>query len=239
MDMENDLVHRFAEMPDDELLEHAVSGKLSESALALLTAQLRRRGLLPHAAAHDIDAESDASTPPTGYRMLVRGLTPVHAQILLGRLHAEGIDAHVSGAHVTQIEPLWFYALGGVRIFVRRDHLVSAFEAIDAIAKGGYEMEDAETGDVPSMDRIERKRVLGWRIVLSVAVIIGGLSLLAIWWPTYRLLSDSMLTRHLIGNWLATAAIVIYAIYWWVLLERMIARQRRPWRRAKTKEVSR
>ena len=90
--MENDLARRFAEMSDDELRNYSASAQLDENAFALLTEELRRRGLLPHGPNVAIDPGNQASAARPRYRMLLRGLTPLNAHILLGRLRAEGID---------------------------------------------------------------------------------------------------------------------------------------------------
>jgi hypothetical protein len=226
--MENDLARRFAKMSDDELREHFASARLDESALALLTEELNRRGLLLDAAGQVANTEAEAGAVSVSYRMLVRGLTPLHAQILLGRLQADGVDAHLSGANVTQVDPLWFYALGGVRIFVRMAHLAHAFDVINATAQGDYEVKDADEEDVPGVNRIERKRLAGWMIVLLVAFVMGGTTLVVLWCSSDQDFSHLMAPEHLFGRWMASAALVVYAVFWLVFVECAVERQRRP-----------
>jgi hypothetical protein len=179
--MEDDLVLRFAQMTEDELLEQFASGELDESALALLTTELNRRGLLPRASRHVADMGNEGRLAPKGFRHLVRGLSPLHAHILLGRLREEGVDGHLAGANVTQIDPFWFQALGGVRLFVRTEHLAIAIDVINAVRDGEYDVQEPEEAALSGAGRLDRKREAGWRIVLSVAFVMGGITLVALW----------------------------------------------------------
>jgi hypothetical protein len=212
--MENDLVRRFAQMSDDELLKLFASGQLDEDALALLTVELNRRGMLPLASSHAVDKESEARVSPTGFRHLVRGLLPLDAQILLGRLQEEGVDAHLSGANVTQVDPFWFQALGGVRLFVRVEHLATAIDVINAIRDGEYELKEREEETSSDVDRLNRKRVAGRKIVLAVAFVMGGITLAALWTPANRqMVNSTMINPALfaLGKCVVSAVIVAYA----------------------------
>ncbi|RUL73158.1 hypothetical protein [Dyella choica] len=229
--MENEFVRRFAEMSDDELQKYAVRAQLDENARVLLTAELSRRGLLLPEASHVPSTGSAGDANSMGYRQVIRGLSPLNAQILLGRLQAEGVDAYLSGANVTQINPLWFYALGGVRLFVHREHLAIAFDVIDATWKGDYEVGVAEEQDAPGRDRIESKRQAGWMCVLSVAMVMGGISLAALWWPSYASPSYSMTSgspSDLLARGMASTFLVTYAGFWLLFVECAVRRQKRP-----------
>lgn len=229
--MENDLVRRFAEMMDDELQRYAASAQFDETAHVLLTAELRRRGLLLLEGGAAPEGENEVGPPSPGYRQLVRGLSPLNAHILLGRLHADGVDAHLSGANIVQVDPLWFYALGGVRIFVHREHLGAAFDVLNATWKGDYAVAETEEAVASGMDSLSRKRLLGWKIVLAVALLIGGMSLVALWWPSYQQFSHPTTPApriSVLGRGMASALLVAYAAFWLVFVEGVIRRQRRP-----------
>jgi|GEM_PF-766834 len=228
--MESDLVRQYARMSDDELQTQFVSGQLDEGSLALLMAELNRRGLGPGPADHSVNTGDDGLETPDGFRQLVGGLSPLDAQILLGRLQAEGVDAHLSGANVTQTNPLWFQAFGGVRVFVRREHLVAALEVMNARIEGGYDMEDADEEQAPHVDRIQRKRLFGWAIVLLLAVVFGGMALMAIWSPSYEYFPYSMTpepTSRIVGKWLLSALVVGNAAFWIFFVESAVRRQKR------------
>lgn len=229
--MENDRERHFAEMSDDQLQKYSASALLDENELALLAAELNRRGLSSLGTAHDSDTGSEADTSRPSYRQLVRGLSPLNAQILLGRLHADGVDAHLSGANVVQVQPLWFYALDGVRIFVRRDHLPTAFDVINATYKGDYAVAEGKEAAVEGADQLNEKRLLGWKIVLWVALVIGGVSLAALWWPSYQQFFHPATPAPHIGilaRGMASMLLLAYVAFWLFFVEGVVRRQRRP-----------
>ena len=232
--MEKDLAHRFAKMSDEELQEQFASGQLDESALALLAAELNRRGLLIEGSSHAAGIGDEVGILPEGFRQLVRGLSPLNAQILLGRLHADGIEAHLAGANVTQTNPLWFQALGGVRIFVRTEQLDAALHVMNAASQGDYEVEDAEAEDASGTDRISTKLLAGRIVVSLIALVFGGVALVALWSPSYEYFPYSMTpepTSHLVGKWMLSALIVAFAAFWLLFVESAVRRQRRPKKR--------
>jgi hypothetical protein len=229
--MENDLIRRFAQMSDDELLEQCASGEFDESARSLLAAELNRRGLFPHALSHVPDMGAEVPGSPTGFRHLVRGLSPLGAQILLGRLQAEGVDAYLSGANVTHLEPFWFQALGGVRLFVRVEHLAAAIDVINATRDGEYELEELEEETSSDADRLSRKRTAGWAIVLTVAFIMGGITFAALWAKSNdydpHLIPVSP-TRYFIGKCLMSAVLAAYAAVFLRVVEVAVRLQKQP-----------
>lgn len=228
--MENDLARRFAEMSDDELRNYSASAQLDENAFALLTAELSRRGLLSHGPNVAIDPGNQAGAARPRYRLLLRGLTPLNAHILLGRLHAEGIDAHLSGTQIVHVQPLWFYALGGVRVFVRREHLAVACDVLDATWKGDYTVAEEEEA-AAGVDRLNDKRVLGWRIVLWVALAIGGVSLVALWWPSYQQFLHPRTPApriDILGRAMASGFLLASAALCLIFVECAVRRQERP-----------
>jgi hypothetical protein len=228
--MENDLSRRFAEMSDDELQNCFASGQLDRRALSVLIEELHRRGLPLPIPDHAADV-SKGIVPSADFLQLVRGLPPLEAQILLGRLHADGVDAHLSGANIAQTNPLWFQALGGVRLFVRREHLAKAIDVMNATG-ADYDVDDgAEDEGAPRIDRLQRKRLVGWVIVLLVGFVFGGIALAAIWSPSYEYFPYSMTpepTSHLLGKWLLSALVVAHAAFWIIFVESAVKRQKRP-----------
>lgn len=230
--MENDLELRIARMSDDELLEHFAWGGCDESALSLLAAELSRRGLLPQVPSHDADTENDGGSPAR-FRHVMRGLSPLGAQILLGRLRAEGVDAHLSGANVTRIDPFWFQALGGVRLFVRAEHLATAMDVINATRDGEYEVEEPEEVAASVTDRLERKRAAGRAIVFAVAFVMGGLTLAALWSSSNGYGNHLMRvnpTLFFFGKCLFSTVLVIYAAVFLRVVDVAIRFQSRPFR---------
>jgi hypothetical protein len=229
--MENDLIRRFAQMSDGELLEQFACGEFDESARSLLAAELNRRSLFPPTLSHVADTGIGVLASPTGFRHLVRGLSPLGAQILLGRLQAEGVDAYLSGANVTQLEPFWFQALGGVRLFVRAEHLATAIDVINATRDGEYEVEEPEEGASSDADRLKRKRTAGRVIVLTVAFIMGGITLAALWASSNDYdphLMQVSPTRYFIGKCLVGVVLVAYAAAFLRVVEVAIRFQKRP-----------
>ncbi|GLQ92564.1 hypothetical protein [Dyella acidisoli] len=227
--MEKDLAHRFATMSNDELQEQFASGQFDEGALALLRAELNRRGLLT-GSTHAAGMGDEVGVLPEGFRQLVRGLSPLNAQILLGRLQADGIDAHLAGANVTQTNPLWFQALGGVRIFVRTEQLGAALHVMNAASQGDYEVEEADVEDTSSADRTNNKLLAGRIVVSLIALLFGGIALVAIWSPSYEYFPYSVTpepTSHLVGKWMLSALIVAFAAFWLLFVESAVRRQRR------------
>jgi hypothetical protein len=227
--MENDLARCFAEMSNEELQKYFASTQLDENALALLKVELNRRGLLEGLSdAAGVEGEADVS--PKGFRQLVRGLSPLNAQILLGRLQADGIDAHLAGSNVTQTNPLWFQALDGVRIFVRTDQLDVALQVMNAASQGDYEVEEVEAEDAPGVDRLNSKLLAGRIVVSLIALLFGGIALVAIWSPSYEYFPYSMTPEpisHLVGKWMLSALIVACAAFWLLFVESAVRRQRR------------
>lgn len=228
--MENDLSRRFAEMSDGELRDCFASGQLDQRALSVLIEELHRRGL-PLPISDHADASKETAVSSTDFWQLVRGLAPLDAQILLGRLQADGVDAHLSGANIAQTNPLWFQALGGVRLFVRREHLAKAIEAMNATG-AEYDVEEGvEEEAPPRIDRLQRKRLAGWIIVLLVGFVFGGIALTAIWSPSYEYFPYSMTPEpasHLVGKWLLSILVVANAAFWIFFVESAVRRQKRP-----------
>ena len=67
---------------------------------------------------------------------------PVDAQLLQGRLQAEGIPAFLADEHLIQANRLLSIALGGVRVQVPRELLAGARRVIAALEAGEYALDE-------------------------------------------------------------------------------------------------
>ncbi len=66
----------------------------------------------------------------------------VEAQLLQGRLQADGIDAQLADQNHVQADPLIAIALGGVRVQVKARDAAAAQAVIAALASGDYALDD-------------------------------------------------------------------------------------------------
>lgn len=67
---------------------------------------------------------------------------PVDAQLLQGRLQAEGIPAFLADEHLVQANRLLAIAVGGVRVQVAGDDVERARAVIAALAAGHYALDE-------------------------------------------------------------------------------------------------
>jgi Putative prokaryotic signal transducing protein len=82
---------------------------------------------------------------------VARFLDPMEAQILRGRLEAEGVRAMVADANMVQVNAILAPVIGGVRVLVPQSHLEHAQEIVRAIQRGDYALkDDADAGPGPS-----------------------------------------------------------------------------------------
>lgn len=79
---------------------------------------------------------------PDAWLTVARLNDAVEAQLLLGRLQADGIEAQLADQNHVQADPLIAIALGGVRVQVRRRDAAVALSIIDALASGDYALDD-------------------------------------------------------------------------------------------------
>ncbi|GLQ95733.1 hypothetical protein GCM10007863_01510 [Dyella mobilis] len=83
-----------------------------------------------------------------------------------------------------------------------------AVDVINATRDGEYDVEEPQ--QTPSeMDRLNRKRMLGWTIVLTVAVVWGGLTLAALW--SLASVSSAQATSFAIAKIVASVLLIGYA----------------------------
>ncbi|MGQ3058157.1 MAG: hypothetical protein ACT6T0_13295 [Nevskia sp.] len=79
---------------------------------------------------------------PDDWLTVARRHDAVDAQLLLGRLQADGIEAQLADQNHVQADPLIALALGGVRVQVRRRDQAIAQSIIEALASGDYALDD-------------------------------------------------------------------------------------------------
>lgn len=85
----------------------------------------------------------DASEPGADDLVqIARHLKAVEAEILRGRLEAEGLLAIVADANLAQVNPILAPVIGGVRVLVRAADLARAQEIMSAVARGDYALDD-------------------------------------------------------------------------------------------------
>jgi hypothetical protein len=73
---------------------------------------------------------------------IARRFDPIAAELLRGRLAADGIPATLGDANLVQAYALWATALGGVRVMVPASYAPQALRAIAAIEHGELRLED-------------------------------------------------------------------------------------------------
>src|SRR5262249_55517631 len=80
---------------------------------------------------------------------VARLLDPIEAEMLRGRLEAEGVPAMVADK-LTATQVLYRYTIGGVRILVPEAYLERAREVVKADARGDYAIDDRTDVGPPS-----------------------------------------------------------------------------------------
>jgi hypothetical protein len=182
-----DLVRLFGDLNDETLWAQLHSGKLTESAQSLALAEARRRGLDVSADTAGLPApnDTDSNQPPAEFVQIARYLQPMEAYVLLGGLEAEGIQAHLAGAGTVETNPLWFNAMGGVRLFVLRSQYQQALAVMAARDKGDYVLEDDAPSQEPEppVDPDAGKRRFGWIVLVLPALVFAVLFAILVWMP--------------------------------------------------------
>ena len=79
---------------------------------------------------------------PDAWLTVARLNDAVEAQLLQGRLQADGIEAQLADQNHVQADPLIAIALGGVRVQVRQRDAAVAQSIIEALASGDYALDD-------------------------------------------------------------------------------------------------
>jgi hypothetical protein len=111
---------------------------------------------------------------------VARRFDPIEAELLRGRLAADGIPATLGDANLVQTYALCASALGGVRVMVPESYAKQALRAIAAIEHGDLQLEDeagadeiAATSDAP--DRASRISLLSRIAAATAALLLIGI----------------------------------------------------------------
>jgi hypothetical protein len=138
------LAEKFRLYTDEELLELFRSGDLTELAQTVARAELVSRGIDLGQSAAPSPAESEPEATVEGDLVLVaRMLDPLEAEMLRGRLEAEGVPAMVVDKLTAQNNVFYKLAIGGVRVMVPEAYLAQAREIVRADARGDYVLDDS------------------------------------------------------------------------------------------------
>ncbi|OOG38673.1 DUF2007 domain-containing protein [Rhodanobacter sp. C05] len=188
---EQELRRRFAGFSDEVLLERLQSSQLTVLAAAIAQEEAIGRGLaLPNTETDaEPDGDDEADAEHAGFVQLKRFLTPTEAHVLLGRLHAEGIDAHTAGLQTVEANPLWTQAMGGVRIFVLASDQARACEILEDIQRGTYNQGESDV-DSDKYDELSRapkdvstsSHRFGGSVILAIpCLVLAGVAISIIW----------------------------------------------------------
>jgi hypothetical protein len=151
---------------DRELIELVQSPEMTTLAREVAGAELVSRGIELHptddesaadgaglapASAQD-SAQDSADDPAQGETEpgdadlveIARFLKPIEAEILRGRLEAEGVLAIVADANLARVNVILAPVIGGARVLVRAADFAQAREIMGAVERGDYRISDAE-----------------------------------------------------------------------------------------------
>lgn len=137
-----DLQARFRDMTDDELLQRAGSGALTDLAQQVAQAELQARGLHLPEPPH---AELPQVEPGRGpLKICARFLMPLEAEMFAARLVQEGIAARVIDSDTVYGYGAIMYSLdlGGVRVMVPESQLEAALRIRAALDAGEYAIDE-------------------------------------------------------------------------------------------------
>ncbi|MGH8499135.1 MAG: DUF2007 domain-containing protein [Methylococcales bacterium] len=110
--------------------------------------------------------------------LIVDGFVDViHADIVRGRLEAEGIPAILGNRHLVTAEWIWSQAMGGVQLMVPSEYVDEAREIIAEIDSGkcDYDIEELKQEDACDIcgKTLVRKTGSSWKFALVVGNLIG------------------------------------------------------------------
>jgi hypothetical protein len=142
------LCEKFSAYNDAELLKLYRSGDLTELASDVARGELVKRGL-------DLTRPPPESEPPYEPEPVIEGdlvvvarlFNVAEADVLRGRLEAEGVPAMVADSHTALYIPTM---IGGVRILVPEAYEEKAHEILKADARGDYAIDDRTDVGPPS-----------------------------------------------------------------------------------------
>jgi Putative prokaryotic signal transducing protein len=99
----------------------------------------------------------------------------LHANIVRGRLEAEGVPAMIANEHTITADWTYSLALGGVRIMVPPQYLTEARDIIRQIDRGEFADEDEGSGSLNDnlcsvcQEPLTRKQPFSWKLSLLVS----------------------------------------------------------------------
>jgi hypothetical protein len=128
----------FTSLSDEELMERAGSGGLTEEAQALADAEVSLRGLqLPLLAAVE---------PAMAYQgdltIVARNLSATEAQLLCACLLASGVPAETADTQLVQTNALLTIAVGGASVRVPANFVAEARAVIAAFERGDFALDE-------------------------------------------------------------------------------------------------
>ena len=93
---------------------------------------------------------------------------PLEAQIALGRLLAEGIDARLDDAHSVLANWEWRLAIGGAKLRVPEAQAARAREVLAAIEAGAFALDDGtdDGGPLRVPDRESLSGRIAWLVLM-------------------------------------------------------------------------
>lgn len=152
-----DLIERFREFSDEELLRHFQSGTLTALAADVAGEALRSRGIDPPSALTFDDtagaAEEDQQNGEFDLVTVAELLNPLQANLLRACLESHGIFAYVWGEHLGTAHIIMSIAGRGTRVQVRSSDVAQAKEFIAAFEAGQLEIGDSlDDGVSPEAD---------------------------------------------------------------------------------------
>lgn len=142
-----ELVARFRELADEELVRRVEGGTLTELARQVAEEEMRTRGLVLTTDDLD-DADKDVMDElAAGMEVeevelvtIAKFDNPVEANVLRACLDANGVFAHVWGEHLGVANVFLSTGSGGVRVQVRSDQVDEARELMAAIERGDLDL---------------------------------------------------------------------------------------------------
>lgn len=142
-----DLEQTFRQLTDEELVNRAASGGLTELAEAVALAEIAARGL--PAPVPPEPAPEEPEEYHGDMQIVARRLTATEAQILCSFLNSSGIPADTGDTNFVQTYSLLAIAVGGACIRVPRDFAAEAKEMIAAFRRGEFELKEDFDPDRP------------------------------------------------------------------------------------------
>jgi hypothetical protein len=134
----------YESLNDEALRDLFHSGELTALAQEVAGTELQRRGISIQSALtptkeppRDEEAAKELDERGEGKLVLLAQLwTAAEAEMLRGRLNAEGVDAIIADAQVVQTTAMMSLAFGGVRVLVPESQLERARDIVKAVEAG-------------------------------------------------------------------------------------------------------